>query len=78
MCSSSKGIWSVVNSARGKDVDHSINNTVTLFTDLLSAVESTEAHIKALLLVICKGRKIIKLNLVIGSLTGLYVDIGGH
>ena len=40
MCSSSKGIWSVVNDVRGKNSSNSVDSIVALFTDPVSAAES--------------------------------------
>ena len=40
MCNSPKGVWSVVNDVRGKKVDNSTNDIVSLFSDCLSAAES--------------------------------------
>ena len=40
MCISSKGVWSVVNDARGKADTNSANHVVSLFSDRLTAVES--------------------------------------
>ncbi|MEL7309047.1 MAG: hypothetical protein AAGK05_15065, partial [Pseudomonadota bacterium] len=40
MCSSSRGIWSVVKDVRGKNNDHSVDSLVALFSDPVNAAES--------------------------------------